>query len=128
VQGAQTEIWMGINGTVHAFDTIPRSRVVGFPEWLRPGMARYLLNELWSNTWAMFRGKFDVYHSTHLMRMPMVRAGRVVATHHDCTHERFPQYFPDAKKIYWARKGLFPQGRRDHLRIGGVPPRSASFL
>jgi glycosyltransferase involved in cell wall biosynthesis len=33
----------------------------------------------------------------------------VVATHHDCTHERFPELFPDVKKVLWARKALFPQ-------------------
>ena len=132
VPGAQTEIWMGINGTVLPFDTIRQSRVIGFPEWLRPGMARYLANELWSNCRALFSGKFDVYHTNNLMRMPMVRAGRVVATHHDCTHERFPQYFPDVKKIYWARRRLFPSvdviicvseaTRRDLIHFYNVDP------
>ncbi len=39
----------------------------------------------------------------------MVRARRVVATHHDCTHERYPELFPDVKKVLWARKWLFPR-------------------
>ncbi len=134
VPEAQTEVWMGINGTVHPFGAInpAKTRVFGFPEWLQPGMARYAANELWSNVKATFCGKLDVYHSTNLMRMPMVKARRVVATHHDCTHERFPQYFPDVKKIYWARKRLFPSvdaiicvsesARRDLLEFYNVDP------
>ena len=51
----------------------------------------------------------DVYHPTAYLRMPVVRARRVVATHHDCTHERYPGLFPDVKKVLWARKWLFPR-------------------
>lgn len=108
VPEVQTEIWLGMNGTVHPFHALApsRTRVKGLPEWLGPGMPRYVVNELWSNVHALFGGSLDVYHSTNLMRMPMVRAQRVIATHHDCTYELFPEYFTDAKKIYWARKRL----------------------
>lgn len=111
VADARTELWLGISGTVYPFRALnpSKTQVSAFPEWLSPGMARYVANEVWSNVTAAFHDKIDVYHPTNCMRMPMVRAARVVATHHDCTHERYPHYFPDAKKIFWARKRLFPQ-------------------
>ncbi len=107
----KTELLMGITGTVYPFRELPRSnvRVMGFNELLPPGTLRYIANEAWSNLVAPFRGKMDVYHPTTYLRMPMVRARRVVATHHDCTHERFPELFPDVKKVLWARKWLFPR-------------------
>lgn len=134
VPEVQTEIWLGMNGTVHPFRTIApsKTRVKAFPEWLGPGMARYVVNELWSNMQALFGGSLDVYHSTNLMRMPMVRARRVVATHHDCTYELYPEYFDDVKKIYWARKRLVASVdaiicvsescRQDLLRFYNVDP------
>jgi glycosyltransferase involved in cell wall biosynthesis len=74
----------------------------------------------------------DIYHLTLYMRMPMVRARRFVATHHECTHERFPHLFPDVKKVLWARKMLFPRmnaiicvsesTRRDLVDFYGVDP------
>lgn len=111
VPDAQTEVWLGISGTVYPFRALnhSRTRVSSLPEWLAPGMFRYLANELCSNMAAPFQGRMDIYHPTTYMRMPMVRTARVVATHHDCTHERFPEFFPDAKKIFWARKRLFPE-------------------
>ena len=75
-----------------------------------------------------FRGKMDIYHPTTYLRMPMVRARRVVATHHDCTHERFPELFPDAKKVLWARKMAVSPGGRHHLRLRVVPPGPAALL
>jgi len=134
VPDTQTELWLGISGTMYPFRTLnpSKAQISAFPEWLSPGMARYLANELWSNLTAAFQGRMDIYHPTTYMRMPMVRAKRVVATHHDCTHERFPQYFSDVKKILWARKRLFPQVdaiicvsescRRDLLQFYNVDP------
>jgi len=111
VPDAQTVVWLGITGTVYPFRALnhSRTRVSSLPEWLAPGMLRYLANELWSNMAAPFQGRMDIYHPTTYMKVPLVRAARVVATHHDCTHERFPEFFPDAKKIFWARKRLFPE-------------------
>lgn len=109
VPDVQTELLLGITGTVYPFRKLDASkaRVIGFPEWLKPGSLRYLANEAWSNATVPFRGRMDVYHLTEYMRMPMVRSRRVVATHHDCTHERFPELFPNGKKVLWARKALF---------------------
>ena len=106
--------------------------VIGFDEWLPKGTLRYLVNEVWSNLRAPFLGKMDIYHPTTYVKMPMVRARRVVATHHDCTHELYPESFPDGKKVLWARKWLFPQVdgiicvsescRQDLLRFYNVDP------
>lgn len=111
VPDVQSDVLLGINGTVYPFQTLDakKARVSGFPEWLRPGSRRYLVNEVWSNLVAPFRGNVDVYHLTTYMRMPLARARRVIATHHDCTHELFPETIPDGKKVLWARKMLFPQ-------------------
>jgi glycosyltransferase involved in cell wall biosynthesis len=134
VPDVRTELLLGISGTVYPFRRLPRSkaRVMACGEWLPTGTLRYLANELWSNLRVPFRGKMDVYHPTAYLRMPMVRARRVVATHHDCTHERYPELFPDAKKVLWARKWLFPRVdaiicvsescRRDLLQFYAVDP------
>ena len=134
IPDVEADLLLGMNGTVYPFETLDsrRARVSGFREWLPPGTLRYLANEAWSNLAAPFYGQMDVYHPTTYMRMPMVRARRVVATHHDCTHERYPQFFPDVKKIFWARKRLFPKVdaiicvsescRQDLLRFYNVNP------
>jgi glycosyltransferase involved in cell wall biosynthesis len=107
----RTEVLLGINATVYPFRQLNSkgTRVTGLPDWLPPGSARYVANEAWSNLKALTLGKFEVYHPTTYLRMPAVRAHRVIATHHDCTHERFPELFPDVKKVLWARKWLFPR-------------------
>jgi glycosyltransferase involved in cell wall biosynthesis len=111
VPDVRTELLLGISGTVYPFRDLPaaKARVTQLPEWLPPGMLRYVANEIMGNCSAFVRGTMDIYHLTLFMRMPMVRARRLVATHHDCTHERFPHLFPDVKKVLWARKKLFPQ-------------------
>lgn len=107
----EVDLLQGINATVYPFNQMAsqKTRVVALPDWLPPGTLRFLVNEAWSNAVAPFRGRMDVYHPTTYVRSPMVRAKRVVATHHDCTHERFPELFPDVKKVLWARKALFPR-------------------
>ncbi|HUI83602.1 MAG TPA: glycosyltransferase family 1 protein [Candidatus Binatia bacterium] len=134
VPEVQAELLLGITGTVYPFRELPASatRVVGFREWLPPGTLRYIANEAWSNIVAPFHGRMHIYHPTTYMRMPLVRARRVVATHHDCTHERFPELFPDARKIFLARRLLFPRVdaiicvseacRQDLLRFYNVEP------
>ncbi len=134
VPDTQTEVWLGISGTVYPFCELDRERVrvSGLREWLPPGLPRYFANELWTNARALFDGHFDVYHPTIYMRVPTVKARRVIATHHDCTHELLPEYFPDAKKIFWARKKLLPSVdavicvseacRQDMLRFYNVDP------
>ncbi len=111
VPDVQTELLLGISGTVYPFRNLPpaKARVTQLRESLPPGMLRYVANEILGNFAALVRGRMDIYHLTLFMRMPMVRARRLIATHHDCTHERFPHLFPDVKKVLWARKRMFPQ-------------------
>ena len=134
VPDAQTDLMLGISGTVYPFADLAssRARVTGFRRWLPPGTLRYVANEVWSNLAAPLHGKVDIYHPTNYMLVPTVRSRRVVATHHDCTHERFPQMFPDARKVFWARKWLLPRmdaiicvsesSRQDLLRFYNVDP------
>ena len=134
VPDVHTELLLGISGTVYPFRSLPPSqtRVTQFRESLPPGMLRYVVNEILGNFAALSRGTMDIYHLTLYMRMPMVRARRFVATHHECTHERFPHLFPDVKKVLWARKKLFPKmdaiicvsesTRRDLVDFYGVDP------
>lgn len=111
VPDVRTEILMGMNGTAYPFTELDssRARVLSFPAWLNPGTLRYVANEAASNLAAALLGKSDIYHPTTYLKMPMVRARRVIATHHDCTHERFPELFPDVHKVLWARRWLFPR-------------------
>ncbi len=140
VPDAQTDLMLGISGTVYPFADLAssRARVTGFRRWLPPGTLRYVANEVWSNLAAPLHGKLDVYHPTNYMLVPTVRSRRVVATHHDCTHERFPQMFPDARKVFWARKWLLPRmdaiicvseaTRQDLLRFYNVDPARTSVI
>lgn len=111
VSDVHLELLMGISANVYPFRELDmaRARVTALPNWVAPGSLRYVANEAWGNAKATMLGKFDVYHPTTYLRMPMVRARRVIATHNECTHERFPELFPDRRKVIWARKWLFPR-------------------
>jgi len=67
----------------------------------------YTLNEAFGNCIAPFLGKIDVYHPTLYRIMPGVRSRAVVATHHDCTQERFPQDFRYVDKVMRAKRSLY---------------------
>jgi len=88
----QTELFLGMNGTVYPFRELssPNTRVTSFGGRLRPGVQRYVVNEVLCNSIASFLGRMDVYHPTLYRLMPLVRSRCIVATHYDCTHERFP--------------------------------------
>ena len=105
----QMELLLGVNASVHPFQKLAsgRTTVISFGGFLRPGVARFVVNEAFSNAVAPFRGRMDLYHSTLYRCMPLVRARRIVATHHDCTQERFPSEFRFAKKVIRARKSLY---------------------
>jgi glycosyltransferase involved in cell wall biosynthesis len=134
VHDVETELMMGMSGTVYPFQSLPhsRARVTQLPQWLPPGMLRYVANESMGNLAALAGGKVDIYHLTLYMRMPMVRAHRRVATLHDCTQERLPHLFPEVKKIVWARKKLVAEmdviicvsesSRNDLMEFYGVDP------
>jgi glycosyltransferase involved in cell wall biosynthesis len=103
----QTELWLGINDTVFPFHLLSRARIVSCGKFLPPGLRRYIANEVLGNGLALVAGRLDVYHPTLYRRMPLVRARRVVVTHHDCVHEHFPDLFPNAKQILRAKRRLY---------------------
>jgi glycosyltransferase involved in cell wall biosynthesis len=98
--GVHTELWLGINDTVYPFLQLSRAHthVVNWGGLLKRGRCRYIVNELLGNALAPLAGRLDVYHPTHYRQMPLVWARRMVATHHDCTVERFPQLFSNARQ------------------------------
>jgi|SRR5271165_701050 len=109
--GVQMELLLGMNSSVHPFQelTPERATVMTLGGSLGPGIWRFIVNEAFSNAVAPFRGRMDIYHSTLYRCVPLVRARRIVATHHDCVHERFPHLFPDVGKIRRAKKRLYRQ-------------------
>jgi glycosyltransferase involved in cell wall biosynthesis len=111
VPDVQTELLLGISGTIYPFRNLApeNATVMSLAGSIPPGMARFLVNEAFGNAVAPVRGKVDVYHPTLYRCMPLVRARRIVVTHHDCVHERFPELFPDVKKVLRAKKRLFAQ-------------------
>ena len=111
VPDVRTELLLGTSGSVYPLRNLAseRASVMSLAGSLRPGVARFLVNEAFGNAIAPFLGKMDVYHPTLYRRMPLVRAQRIVVTHHDCVHERFPQLFPDVGKVLRAKKRLFAQ-------------------
>jgi glycosyltransferase involved in cell wall biosynthesis len=130
----QTDIWLGMNGTVYPFEELESRRVQvrELPEWLPAGRPRFVVNELWTRARALIEPRVDVYHPTTYLRTPTIKARRAVATHHDCTYERFREYFPGARRIFWARKQMLPSVdaiicvsescRQDLLRFYNVDP------
>jgi glycosyltransferase involved in cell wall biosynthesis len=109
VSDVNTELQLGISGTVFPFQQLAseRSRVIRSRGSLPPGIWRYLANEILGNSRSTLVGALDVYHPTLYRCMPLVRARRVVVTHHDCVQERFPQLFPDARRIVRAKRRLY---------------------
>jgi glycosyltransferase involved in cell wall biosynthesis len=86
-----------------------RTNVLARNTGTNPGMARYAINELFSALIAPLRGKVDIYHPTLYRALPWVRRRRIVVTHHDCIHERFPQLFSNAASIVDTKRKLFAQ-------------------
>jgi glycosyltransferase involved in cell wall biosynthesis len=105
------ELLMGLTASVMPFARLACSRTKVFSRSTRikPGVGRYATNELFSSLLAPLRGKFDIYHPTLYRALPWVRRRRVVVTHHDCTHERFPRLFPNAASIVNSKRKLFAQ-------------------
>jgi glycosyltransferase involved in cell wall biosynthesis len=109
--GVHTELWLGIDNydTAYPFRALacPQTRVLSWALGLSRGSARYVVNELLGNALAPFAGTMDVYHPTLYRSMPFVRSRRLVATHHDCAHERFPELFTNAQQIIRAKRRLY---------------------
>ena len=106
VPDVQAELLMGIESSVYPLRQLASAnlRVTGFKGPALPGIWLYVANEVFSNGLGLFRGKADVYHPTLYRTLPMLRAHRMVATHHDCTQERYPEEFQYAGKVTKAKK------------------------
>jgi len=109
VPDVSTNLLLCSNDTVYPFTQLASAnvRVISFGNTLLPGGQRYVANEFLASCIVPFLGKMDVYHPTHHRVMPLVRACRIVATHHDCTHERFPHGFRYLDKVLRAKKLLY---------------------
>jgi len=109
--GVEIEMLMGLNNSVMPFANLRQARtnVLARNTGTNPGMARYAINELFSALIAPLRGKVDIYHPTLYRALPWVRRRRIVVTHHDCIHERFPQLFSNAASIVETKRKLFAQ-------------------
>ena len=70
------------------------------------GVGTYLLNELALNPLGLVSPPADIYHNTLYRFMPGIRARRYVATHHDCTIERFPHLFRESSLVIAAKKRM----------------------
>jgi glycosyltransferase involved in cell wall biosynthesis len=108
---ADVDVFLGLNHCIYPFHSLerPRTHIRGWDTNLRPGLARYALNEVVTGAWSVAGGRWDIYHNTLYRFMPTVRARRFVATHHDCVQERFPELFPDHARIIGAKRRMFHQ-------------------
>lgn len=103
-----------------------------------PAMSRYIVNEFVGNGIEMMSGKFDIYHPTLYRVMPLARARKIVVTHHDCTHERFPHFFRNANRVIRAKRDLYTaadvvicgseSSRRDLLQFYNVDERKVYLI
>jgi glycosyltransferase involved in cell wall biosynthesis len=111
VDEIRLELLLGLNSSVMPFAALRQAstRVLSWPTRIKPGILRYAINELITSLAAPFRGTVDIYHPTLYRALPWVRRRRVVVTHHDCTHERFPHLFPDAAAIIATKRKLLAQ-------------------
>jgi glycosyltransferase involved in cell wall biosynthesis len=107
----QIQLLMGINASVMPFSELRnlQTRITGWRTRIRPGYIRYAVNEMTSTVMAQLQGSFDIYHPMLYRALPFVRHRRLVVTHHDCTHERFPKMFHNASFIMERKRKLFSQ-------------------
>lgn len=105
------QLFMGINASVMPFSELRnlQTRITSWRTAIRPGYVRYAVNEMTSTVMAQLQGSFDIYHPMLYRALPFVRRRRLVVTHHDCTHERFPQMFHNASFIMERKRKLFSQ-------------------
>ena len=99
--------FLGFNGSVHPFESLKSASILSVRSTLRPGLVRYAANEALTGVRALVAGRWDIYHPTLYRAMPWTRSRKIVVTHHDCTHERFPELFPDVSRILRAKAKLF---------------------
>ena len=109
--GLEVEMLMGLSASVMPFAALrqPHTKILTSPTRLKPGVVRYAANELLSALAGPVSGRFSIYHPTLYRALPWVRRRRIVVTHHDCIHERFPNLFPNAASIIASKRKLFAQ-------------------
>jgi glycosyltransferase involved in cell wall biosynthesis len=107
----QFDLVMGLNASVMPFPELRnhQTNVLSWKTGIKPGYLRYGFNETLSSVIAPALGSFDIYHAMLYRAVPFVRRRRLVVTHHDCTHERFPQMFHNASFIIQKKRKLFSQ-------------------
>jgi glycosyltransferase involved in cell wall biosynthesis len=107
----QIAVLMGLNASVMSLRDLRNAgtRIVSWRTGLRPGYLRYAINELISAVLPPVLGRFDIYHVMLYRAIPFLRRRRLVVTHHDCTHERFPHLFRNASFIMEKKRKLFSQ-------------------
>jgi glycosyltransferase involved in cell wall biosynthesis len=103
------ELFLGLHQSQMPFSELAGEsvRVVGRRSSIGPGTQRYVANEVLNNAYALARGRFDIYHPTHHRHLPLVRARRMVVTHHDCTAEKFPEDFRHYERASQAKAALY---------------------
>ena len=107
----QIAMLMGLNASVMSFEDL-RNAQTTIRSWrtgVRPGYFRYAINEFISAALPPALGWFDIYHVMLYRAIPFLRRRRLVVTHHDCTHERFPHLFRNASFIMERKRKLFSQ-------------------
>ena len=102
---------MGLNSSVLPFRDLRKlqTRILSWKTGLKPGYFRYAINEMISAARAQTLGQFDIYHVMLYRALPFVHRRHLVVTHHDCTHERFPNLFHNASFIMERKRKLFAQ-------------------
>lgn len=112
--GIEVDVCLGLSQSVYPFSSLKGTgtRVIGWDSGIRPGLARYAVNEMLTGAWCAAACRWDIYHSTLYRRMPLVRARRTVATNHDCTQERFPEFFRDNGRVVRAKRKLYQRADR----------------
>ena len=107
----QIAVLMGLNASVMSLQDLSnaQTRILSWKTGLRPGYLRYAMNETLSAVLSPALGRFDIYHVMLYRAIPLLRRRRLVVTHHDCTHERFPEMFHNASFIIQRKRKLFAE-------------------
>ncbi len=110
----QVELSLGLYRSVCRFEDLasPHLRVRGLRASLPPGLLRYAVNEAIGTAASALAARFDIYHPTYFRSMSLVRARRMVATHHDCVYEEFPHLFRDASAVIRSKGKLYARADR----------------
>lgn len=114
------------------------TRVSAIHSTMAPGGRRYLLNEVVGLPRDLLRSKMDIYHPTLYRASHLVKRRRMVVTHHDCTHERYPALFKNAQLVIENKRRLYraadaivcvsESSRRDLIHYHGIQAAKAHVI